>query len=137
MKAVQVKQPGGPEAMEVVEIEKPAPGPKQALVRIVASGVNFIDVYFRIGLYKADLPMTLGSEGAGIVEAVGPGVSQFNDGDEVYGVTNPQFVGANAEYAIASASMIAARANPNRECRRLSAGPSGAARRLTSMTTNR
>ena len=59
--------------MEVVEIATPAPGPKQALVRIAASGVNFIDVYFRTGLYKADLPMTLGSEAAGIVEAVGPG----------------------------------------------------------------
>jgi len=52
-------------------------------------------------------PLTLGSDFAGVVEAVGPGVSQFNSGDEVYGVTNPQFVGANAEYAIASASMIA------------------------------
>jgi NADPH:quinone reductase-like Zn-dependent oxidoreductase len=52
-------------------------------------------------------PLTLGSDFAGVVEAVGPGVSQFNSGDEVYGVTNPQFVGANAEYAIASVGMIA------------------------------
>ena len=55
---------------------RPSPGPKQALVRIAASGVNFIDVYFRIGLYKADLPITLGNEGAGIVEAVGPEVTE-------------------------------------------------------------
>ena len=50
MKAIQVKEPGGPEKLELVEVAKPTPGPKQALVRIAASGVNFIDVYFRIGL---------------------------------------------------------------------------------------
>jgi len=50
--------------MELVEVPKPTPGPKQALVRIAASGVNFIDVYFRTGLYKADIPIALGSEGA-------------------------------------------------------------------------
>jgi len=71
VKAIQVKQPGGPEAMELVDVPVPQPGPKQALVRIAAVGVNFIDVYFRIGLYKADLPITLGSEAAGTVEAVG------------------------------------------------------------------
>ena len=61
MKAIQVKQHGGPEAMQVVEIPKPSPGPKQALVKIEASGINFIDIYFRTGLYKADLPLTPGS----------------------------------------------------------------------------
>src|SRR3954462_3505039 len=83
MKAVQVRQPGGPEAMELVEVGTPAPGPKQALVRLAASGVNFIDVYFRTGLYKADLPVTLGSEGAGVVEAVGPEVTEVAPGDRV------------------------------------------------------
>jgi NADPH2:quinone reductase len=103
MKAVQVKQPGGPEAMEVVEIAKPSPGPKQALVRIAASGVNFIDVYFRIGLYKADLPVTLGSEGAGVVEAVGPEVTEVAPGDRVaYAMAR----GSYAEYAVVPAAML-------------------------------
>jgi NADPH:quinone reductase len=103
MKAVQVKQPGGPEAMEVVEIAKPSPGPKQALVRIVASGVNFIDVYFRMGLYKADLPVTLGSEGAGVVEAVGPDVTEVAPGDRVaYAMAR----GSYAEYALVPAAML-------------------------------
>ena len=81
MKAIHVKEPGGPEAMQVVDVPTPAPGPKQALVRIAASGVNFIDVYFRTGLYKADLPVTLGSEAAGTVEAVGMDVTLVAPGD--------------------------------------------------------
>src|SRR3954453_21802808 len=96
MKAIHVKQPGGPEAMEVVEVAKPTAGPKQALVRLAASGVNFIDVYFRSGLYKADAPVTLGSEGAGIVEAVGSGVTLVAPGDKVaYAMVR----GSYAEYA--------------------------------------
>ena len=58
MKAIQVKETGGPEKLQLVDIPEPQPGPKDALVKIAASGVNFIDVYFRIGLYKADLPVT-------------------------------------------------------------------------------
>ena len=81
MKSIQVKAPGGPEKMELAEVPKPTPGPKQALVRIAASGVNFIDVYFRTGLYKADLPITLGSEGAGTVEAVGADAGEVAAGD--------------------------------------------------------
>ena len=69
MKAIQVDEPGGPEKMQLVEAPTPRPGPRQALVRIAASGVNFIDIYFRTGLYKADFPITLGSEAAGTVEA--------------------------------------------------------------------
>ena len=57
MKAIHVKKPGGPDAMELVDAPTPTPGPGQALVRIAASGVNFIDVYFRTGLYKADAPI--------------------------------------------------------------------------------
>ena len=103
MKAVQVKQPGGPEAMELVEVAKPEPGPKQALVRIAASGVNFIDVYFRTGLYKADLPVTLGSEAAGVVEAVGPEVTEVAPGDRVaYAMAR----GSYAEYAVVPAAML-------------------------------
>jgi NADPH:quinone reductase-like Zn-dependent oxidoreductase len=79
------------------------------LVRVAASGVAPWDALIRQGKSKVSPqpPLTLGSDFAGVVEAVGPGVTQFNTGDQVYGVTNSQFVGANAEYAIASASMIA------------------------------
>ncbi len=75
MKAIQVKETGGPDKMELVDLPQPVPGPGQALVKIAASGVNFIDVYFRTGLYKAELPITLGSEGAGTVESTGPDVN--------------------------------------------------------------
>ena len=81
MKSIQVKIPGGPEQMELVEVPKPTPGPQQALVRIAASGVNFIDVYFRTGLYKSEIPIALGREGAGTVEAVGADVAEVAAGD--------------------------------------------------------
>ena len=100
MKIVHVKQPGGPEKLEYVDVPKPAPGPKEALVKIMASGVNFIDIYFRIGLYKADLPVTLGNEGAGIVEAVGPEVTEVAVGDRV-AYAMPR--GSYAEYAVVPA----------------------------------
>jgi len=97
MKAIQVKETGGPEKMELVDIPAPEPGPKQALVKIAASGVNFIDIYFRTGLYKADLPVTLGQEGAGVVEAVGPEVTEVRRGDRV-AYAMPR--GSYAEYAV-------------------------------------
>ena len=100
MKAIQVKTAGGPENLQVVDVPKPAPGPKQALVKIAASGVNFIDVYHRIGLYKVDLPFTPGSEAAGTVEAVGPEVTEVAPGDRVaYAMTR----GSYAEYAVVPA----------------------------------
>ena len=103
MKAIQVKQPGGLESLEMVDIPRPSPAPGQALVRIAASGVNFIDIYFRMGLYKADLPVTLGSEGAGVVESVGEGVSEFAPGDRVaYAMSR----GSYAEYAVVPASLL-------------------------------
>jgi NADPH:quinone reductase len=77
MKAIQVKQCGSPEAMEVVELPQPVPGPKQALVKVEASGINFIDIYFCTGLYKADLPFIPGMEAAGVVEAIGPEVTEI------------------------------------------------------------
>ena len=83
MKRVQVVETGGPEKMQLADVPTPVPGPGQALVRIAASGVNFIDVYFRTGLYKAELPVTLGSEAAGTVEAVGEGVGEVAPGDRV------------------------------------------------------
>ncbi|HLK63153.1 MAG TPA: quinone oxidoreductase [Bryobacteraceae bacterium] len=103
MKSIQVKEPGGPEKMELVEVATPTPGPKQALVRIAASGVNFIDVYFRIGLYKADLPITLGSEAAGTVESIGAEVTEVAVGDRVaYAMTR----GSYAEYAVVPAAQL-------------------------------
>jgi NADPH2:quinone reductase len=103
MKIIQVKEHGGPEKMELVDVPKPAPGPKQALVKIAASGVNFIDVYFRTGLYKAEMPVTLGSEGAGTVESVGPEVTEVAPGDRVaYAMTR----GSYAEYAVVPAAQL-------------------------------
>jgi NADPH2:quinone reductase len=97
MKAISVKQCGSPEALEVVELPTPRPGPKQALVKIEASGINFIDIYFCTGLYKADLPFTPGMEAAGIVEAVGPEVTEVAVGDRVaYAMAR----GSYAEYAV-------------------------------------
>jgi len=97
MKRIQVNEPGGPENLQLVDVPKPQPGPKDALVRIVASGVNFIDVYFRIGLYKADRPITLGNEAAGIVEEVGSEVTEVKPGDRVaYTMAR----GSYAEYAV-------------------------------------
>lgn len=103
MKQIQVTQHGGPEVMKLAEAAKPSPGPGQALVKIAASGVNFIDVYFRTGLYKADLPFTPGSEAAGLVEAVGPDVTEVRPGDRVgYAMAR----GSYSEYALVPAAML-------------------------------
>jgi NADPH2:quinone reductase len=83
MKAIRVAQIGGPEVLEYVDAAAPEPGPGQALVRLEAIGVNFIDVYHRIGLYKLPLPFVPGSEGAGIVEQTGEGVTLVKKGDRV------------------------------------------------------
>jgi NADPH:quinone reductase len=103
MKAIQVRENGGPEKLELVDLAQPAAGPGQALVKIAASGVNFIDVYFRTGLYKAELPATLGSEGAGTVESVGAGVTELAPGDRVaYAMAR----GSYAEYAVVPAAQL-------------------------------
>jgi NADPH2:quinone reductase len=103
MKRIQVSETGGPEKMQLVDVPTPVPGPGQALVRIVSSGVNFIDVYFRTGLYKADLPVVLGSEAAGTVEAVAPGVTEVAPGDRVaYAMAR----GSYAEYAAVPAAQL-------------------------------
>jgi len=89
--------------MRLEEAPKPVPGPRQALVRIAASGVNFIDVYFRMGLYKAELPIVLGSEGAGTVESVGPEVGEVAPGDRVaYAMAR----GSYAEYAVVPSAQL-------------------------------
>jgi len=103
MKAIQVNQAGGPEKLELADVPVPRPAANQALVRIAASGVNFIDVYFRTGLYKADFPMTPGSEAAGTVESVGAEVTEVAPGDRVaYAMTR----GAYAEYAVVPAAQL-------------------------------
>ena len=83
MKAIRVHAPGGPESMKLEEMAAPAPAAGQAQVKLEACGVNYIDVYFRTGAYKAPLPLTPGMEGAGTVTAVGPGVSDVKVGDRV------------------------------------------------------
>ncbi|HEV3085863.1 MAG TPA: quinone oxidoreductase [Candidatus Elarobacter sp.] len=83
MKAIRVDHVGGPEVLELADVPVPSPGPGEALVRQSAAGVNFIDVYLRTGLYKRPLPFIDGQEGAGIVDAVGEGVTEFRPGDRV------------------------------------------------------
>jgi len=97
MKAIQIREIGGPEALHLVELPIPAPGPGQVLIRVEAIGVNFIEVYFRKGQYKATLPMIPGSEAAGTVEELGPGVNGFKDGDAV---ASAGVLGSYAEYAL-------------------------------------
>jgi NADPH2:quinone reductase len=100
MKAVFVEQPGGIENLKYGDLPKPSPGPGQDLVKIAASGVNFIDIYFRKGLYPAPPPIILGSEGAGAVESVGPEVSNIAPGDRVaYALAR----GSHAEFAVVPA----------------------------------
>src|SRR3990172_12178324 len=81
--AIRIHETGGPEKMRWEEVEVGSPGPGQVLVRNTAVGLNFIDVYQRTGLYPLPLPLTLGNEGAGVVEALGPKVKEFKKGDRV------------------------------------------------------
>jgi NADPH:quinone reductase len=83
MQVIRIRQTGGPEVMRLEDAPTPQPGQGQALVRLAAAGVNFIDIYHRSGQYKLQLPFDLGREGAGTVEAVGPGVSEVKVGDRV------------------------------------------------------
>jgi NADPH2:quinone reductase len=104
MKAIQVKQVCGPEAMEVVEMPVPQPKANEAVVKLAASGVNFVDVYFREGRYKsAVLPFVLGQEGAGVITDVGAGAKSVKVGDRV-AWTGVQ--GAYAEYAAVPADRL-------------------------------
>ncbi|HEX5386540.1 MAG TPA: quinone oxidoreductase [Gemmatimonadales bacterium] len=83
MKAIRIHAFGGPEVLRFDDVPEPTPGPGQALVRLEASGVNYMDIYQREGLYKVALPHTLGAEGGGTVEAVGPDVTLVKRGDRV------------------------------------------------------
>ncbi|MGN8198301.1 quinone oxidoreductase family protein [Salinisphaera sp. RV14] len=93
---IQFKQTGGPEVLELVETEIRAPGPGEVRVKNHAIGVNFIDIYFRTGLYPGELPSAMGSEGAGVIDAVGDGVEDFAVGDRVAYVLGPKGAYADA-----------------------------------------
>ncbi|WP_395699682.1 alcohol dehydrogenase catalytic domain-containing protein, partial [Aquabacterium sp.] len=89
VQAIQIQQYGGPEAMQLVDVAVGEPGPGEIRIRHHAVGLNFIDVYQRTGLYQNPLPLTLGMEGAGIVEAVGEGVTHLKVGDRAAYASNP------------------------------------------------
>jgi NADPH2:quinone reductase len=103
MKAIQVKQPGGPEAMELVDLPVPQAKSNEAVVKIQAAGVNFIDVYNREGRYKTPLPFVLGQEAAGVVSAVGSDVREEAVGDRV---AYTSVLGSYAEYAAVPADRL-------------------------------
>ncbi len=100
MKAIRIHQFGGLDALKYEDIPAPTPGSGEARLKIEAIGVNFIDVYQRVGLYKPALPFTLGQEAAGVVDAVGAGVTDVKVGDRVAYTTT---MGSYAEYAVVPA----------------------------------
>jgi NADPH:quinone reductase-like Zn-dependent oxidoreductase len=109
VKAARIHSFGPPDVVVIEDVPMPSPGPGEVLVRVMAAGVAAWDAIIREGKSKVSPqpPLTLGSDLSGIVEQVGPGVTDFAPADEIYGVTNPQFCGAQAEFAVAMAGMIA------------------------------
>src|SRR5215831_14519716 len=103
MKAIQLKQVGGPEVMELADLPVPEPKANEAVVKLAASGVNFIDVYNREGRYKVPLPFILGQEGAGEVVSVGKEVKTVKAGERVAWTS---VLGAYAEYAAVPADRL-------------------------------
>jgi NADPH2:quinone reductase len=103
-KAIRIARTGGPEVLEYVDVDVGDPGPGEARVRNHAIGVNFIDVYFRTGLYPLQLPSGLGQEGAGVVEAVGPGVTHVRPGDRVAYAARPN--GSYSEVRVMPADIL-------------------------------
>ena len=103
MKAVRVHQHGGPEVLTYEDVPEPQPKPDQAVVKIDVAGINFIDIYFRTGLYKADLPFIAGQEAAGVVTAVGSDVTNVKPGDRV---AYRGILGSYAEYAAVPAQRL-------------------------------
>lgn len=108
MKAIVVRQFGSPEVMQVEESPDPTPGPGQVLVRVAAIGVNPVETYIRSGVYavKPELPYTPGADAAGVVEAVGAGVTSSAPGDRVYVHSTPRRDGCYAELAVAEAMQV-------------------------------
>ena len=105
MRAIRFAQTGGPEVLALVEVDKPQPRPGQVLLRHEAIGINFIDTYLRSGLYPTKLPSIPGGEAAGVVEAVGEGVSRFWVGDRV---ASASIAGAYADYSVVAADRAVA-----------------------------
>ncbi len=103
MKAIRIRANGGPEVLKLEEIPDPTPGPGEAAVKIEAAGLNYIDVYYRTGLYKTQLPFTPGLEGAGVVTAVGANVTEVKVGDRVAYTGVP---GAYAQLAVVPAARL-------------------------------
>jgi NADPH2:quinone reductase len=103
MKAVRVHAPGGPEVLKYEDVPEPQPKAGEAVVKVDAAGLNYIDVYYRSGQYKAELPMTLGFEAGGTVTAVGPNVTEVRVGDKVAYTGVP---GAYAQYAAVPAQRL-------------------------------
>ena len=101
MRAIQIEALGGPDVLKLVDLPKPTPKPGEILVAQAAIGINFIDTYHRTGLYPIKLPSGLGMEGAGLVEAVGDGVTRFKAGDRVAYASGP--IGAYAEFHVVNA----------------------------------
>jgi NADPH:quinone reductase-like Zn-dependent oxidoreductase len=109
MKAWRVHEFGPPEAMIFETVPRPDPGPGEVLIKVHAAGVGPWDGWIRAGrsALPQPLPLTLGSDLSGEVAALGSGISNVAAGDQVFGVTNTQFLGAYAEYSVASAAMLA------------------------------
>jgi NADPH:quinone reductase len=104
MRAIHIERTGGPDVLQLVDVPVGEPGPAEVRVRHSAVGINFIDTYFRSGLYKTQLPAVLGSEAAGVVDAVGPGVSHLTVGDRVgYSARTP---GSYAEARVLEAASV-------------------------------
>src|SRR3954464_10349225 len=100
MRAIRVHETGGPEALSVEDIEAPSPGPGELLIDVEATGVNFIEIYYREGLYPMERPFTPGSEAAGTVRGVGSGVTGLDVGDRV---VSQNVKGAYAQRAVVPA----------------------------------
>lgn len=103
MKAIQITQTGGPEVLTLAELPVPTPGAGQVLIKIAAIGVNFIEIYFREGRYKAPLPLIPGSEASGVIEKLGEGVDGFAVGEPV---ASTAMLGSYAEYALVPAAQL-------------------------------
>ena len=103
MKAIRIHAAGGPEVMRLDDIPQPTPKAGEAVVKVDAAGLNYIDVYFRSGMYKAEYPLTLGLEAGGTVTAVGPNVTEVKVGDKV---AYTGVAGAYAEYAAVPAARL-------------------------------
>src|SRR5579862_7838968 len=111
MKAARIHSFGPPSVIVIDDIARPKPGRGEVLIRVGAAGVGPWDALIREkkAAVETPLPLILGSDLSGVIEEIGNGVSGFAPADTVYGVTNPQFVGAYTEFAIAAAEMIARR----------------------------